>query len=174
MGERTRRPEWDLTERDKYILSELADDPTLSAQEIRDRLREKYGIDTSRVTISESIRQMREEGVFREAVIPNEEYLFFSLFEYQFFPPNFDEEWRDALERIRDDEHTLLFFLADGQYHWKSVMVFRDREQESKWIHEFYKDHGRLLLDLRNTVVTNVLKFNADPKVFEALLDDDR
>jgi DNA-binding Lrp family transcriptional regulator len=172
MGERTRRPEWDFKDRDKYILSELAADPTLSAQEIRDRLREKHDIEASRVTISESIRKMREEGVFREAVIPNEEYLFFSLFEYQFFPPNFDEEWKDALETIRNDEHTLLFFLADGQYQWKSVMIFQDREQESKWIHEFYKHHGDLLLDLRNTVVTNVLKFNADPKVFQTLLDN--
>src|SRR5690554_3493384 len=120
MGEKKRQPEWNFKERDKYILSELSNDPTLSAQEIRDRLKSKYGIETSRVTISESIRQMREEGVFREAVIPNEEYLFFSLFEYQFFPPNFDEEWRDALEFIRNDEHTLLFFLADGQYQWKS------------------------------------------------------
>jgi DNA-binding Lrp family transcriptional regulator len=173
MGEKKTQPEWNFKERDKYILSELSNDPTLSAQEIRDRLESKYDIETSRVTISESIRKMREAGVFREAVIPNEEYLFFSLFEYQFFPPNFDEEWRDALEFIQDNEHTLLFFLADGQYQWKSVMVFQDREQESKWIHNFYKNHGDLLLDLRNTVVTNVLKFNADPQVFETLLGDE-
>ena len=163
----------ELKDRDKYILSELAADPTLSAREICDRLKDEYGIETSRVTVSESIRQMREEGIFREAVIPNEEFLFFSLFEYQFYPPNFHEEWRDALESIRNDEHTLFFFLSDGSYKWKSVMVFRNREQESKWIHEFYKDHGDLLLDLHNTVVTNVLKFNADPKVFETILNDE-
>ncbi|NKE37487.1 winged helix-turn-helix domain-containing protein [Natronococcus sp. JC468] len=173
MGEKKTRPEWNFKERDTYILSELANDPTLSAQEIRDRLESKHDIETSRVTISESIRKMREAGVFREAVIPNEEFLFFSLFEYQFFPPNFDAEWRDALEFIQEDEHTLLFFLADGQYQWKSVMVFRDREQESKWIHDFYKNHGDLLLDLRNTVVTNVLKFNADPRIFESLLGEE-
>ncbi|NUE03696.1 Lrp/AsnC family transcriptional regulator [Halorubraceae archaeon YAN] len=172
MVEKNHQPKWNLKKRDKYILSELANDPTLSAQEIRDILKEKYNIKTSRVTISEAIRKMREEGVFREAIIPNEEYLFFSLFEYQFFPPNFDEHWRDALRFIRDDEHTLLFFLSDGKYQWKSIMVFQNREQESKWIHDFYKEHGDLLLNLQNTVVTNVLKFNADPKVFATLLND--
>lgn len=172
MGESKRHPNWDFKERDKYILSELSYDPTLSAQELRDILEEEYDIDISRVTVSESIRKMREEGVFREAIIPNEEYLFFSHFEYQFFPPNFDEEWRDALEYICNNKHTLLFFLADGQYQWKSIMMFRDRKQESKWIHEFYKKHGNLLLDLRNTVATNVLKFNADPEIFQTLIGE--
>ncbi|MDS0300192.1 winged helix-turn-helix domain-containing protein [Halogeometricum sp. S1BR25-6] len=172
MNENARYPDWDLKDRDRYILGELADDPTLSAQELRDLLEEKYGIDVSRVTVSESIRQMREEGVFRETVIPNEEYLFFSLFEYQFFPPNFAAEWRAAMEFIRSDEHTLFFFLADGQYQWKSVMIFRDIEQQSRWIHEFYKAYGDLILDLKNTVVTNVLKFSADPEVFRTLLKD--
>ncbi len=165
-------PEWDFKERDALILSELAEEPTLSAQELRDILEEKHDIDISRVTVSESIRQMRAEGVFREAIIPNERYLFFALFEYQFFPPNFEDNWRDALEYVRDDEHTLLFFLADGQYQWKSVMVFRDLEQQSRWIHDFYKRHGDLILDLRNTVVTNVLKFNADPEIFQTLLEE--
>lgn len=172
MDEKKRHPDWELKDRDRYILAELADDPTLSAKELRDLLEEKYGIDVSRVTVSESIRQMRGEGVFRETVIPNEEYLFFSLFEYQFFPPNFDTEWREALEFIRTDKHTLFFFLADGQYQWKSIMIFRDIEQQSRWIHEFYKVYGDLVLDLKNTVVTNVLKFSADPEVFQTLLKD--
>lgn len=172
MADDRRYPDWDLTERDKYLLGELANDPTLSSKELRDILEEKYGIDVSRVTVSESIRQMRNEGVFRETVIPNEEYLFFSLFEYQFFPPNFEEEWRSALEFIRTNKHTLFFFLADGQYQWKSIMIFRDIEQQSRWIHEFYKAHGDLVVDLKNTVVTNVLKFSADPEVFQTMLRD--
>lgn len=164
-----KQPDWNLKDRDKYILGELSKDPTLSAKELRDRLEEKYGIDISRVTVSESIRQMREEDVFRESIFPNEKYLFFALFEYQFFPPNFSDEWYDALQYIRDDEHTVLFFLANGQYQWKSIMIFRDLEQQSKWVHEFYKEHGDLLLGLRNTVVTNMLKFSADPEVFQLL-----
>jgi len=165
-------PNWDFKERDRYILSELSEDPTLSAKELRNILEEKHNIDISRVTVSESIRKMREEGVFRETIIPNEEYLFFALFEYQFFPPNFSDEWEDALSHIRFNEHTLLFFLADGQYQWKSVMIFRDLEQQSKWIHDFYKEYGDLILDLRNTVVTNVLKFSADPAIFQTMLEE--
>lgn len=172
MGDTNRDPDWNLQRRDRIILAELSNDPTLSAQELREILDEAYGIDTSRVTVSESIREMREAGVFREAIIPNENYLLFSLFEFALFPPNFEEHWRPALEDIREDEHTLMFFLADGIYHWRSVMMFTDREQESKWIHEFYKEHGALVSNIQTTVVTNMLKFNTDPEVFHTLIED--
>ena len=172
MGEQKPTPDWNFTERDRIILSELAEDPDLSARELRDILEEKHGVNISRVTVSESIRKMREAGVFREAIIPNEEYLFFSLFEYKFHPPNFRDNWQSAMETIRNDEHTFIYFLSDGEYKWKSIMMFKNREQESKWIHEFYEEHGELLDDLRNSVVTNVLKFNTDPKVLKTLLKD--
>lgn len=165
-------PSWDLKERDRYILSELSEDPTLSAKELRDILDDSYDIDISRVTVSESIREMRNEGVFRNAIIPNEDYLFFALFEYRFFPPNFADRWYEALDFIRNDKHTLLFFLSDGEYQWKSVMIFKDIEQHSRWIHEFYKEYGDLVLDLRNTIVTNVLKFGAEPEVFKTMIQD--
>lgn len=172
MADPDRNPDWDLTRRDRLILAELSNDPTISAQELRDILEAEYDVETSRVTVSESIREMREAGVFREAIIPNEDFLLFSLFEFQLFPPNFEDNWRDALEAIRDDEHTLMFFLADGVYHWRSVMMFRDRQQESKWIHEFYKAHGELIANIQTTVVTNMLKFNTDPEVFSSVIDD--
>lgn len=130
------------------------------------------GVPAAKTQITLSNHQKTKTLQFRNAIIPNEEYLFFSLFEYQFFPPNFEDGWYEALEYIRYNEHTLFFFLADGQYQWKSVMVFRDLEQHSKWIHEFYKEHGDLILDLKNTVVTNVLKFNTDPEVFRSLLSE--
>lgn len=171
MGERNSELNWDVKERDKIILSELSKDPTVSASEIQDILEIKHDIQVSRVTVSESIRGMREAGVFRETIIPNEEYLLFSLFEYQFNPQNFRENWNSALETIRDDEHTLLFFLSDGEYQWKSVMIFKNREQESRWIHEFYKEHGELVNNLRNTVMTNMLKFDTHPKVFTTLIE---
>lgn len=160
----------DLKRRDRIILGEYANDPMLSAQELRDILEEEYDIDVSRVTVSESLRRMREQNIFREAIIPNEEYLFFSLFEFQFFPPNFAENWREALEAIQSSDHTLLFWLADGSYQWRSMMIFRNREQESKWIHDFYKEHGDLLLDFRNSVVTNVMKFDTNATIFETML----
>ncbi|NHN47023.1 MarR family transcriptional regulator [Halostella sp. JP-L12] len=159
--------EMGLKARDAIILHELAKDPQRSSRELRDILAEEHDIDVSHVTVSESIRTMREQEVFREAVVPNEEHLIFSLFEFQFDPGSFEDNWRAALEDIRDDKHTFLYFLADGEYQWKTIMMFETREQESKWIHDFYKEHGELISNLRNSVVTNVLKFGTDPELFE-------
>ncbi|WP_290811373.1 Lrp/AsnC family transcriptional regulator [Halovivax sp.] len=166
-------PNWEFKERDVAILTELADDPQLSSRELTEVLAEDYDIDVSHVTVSQSIRRMRDEGVFREAIVPNEEYYYFALFEFKFNPEHFEEGWRPAMEHIRDDENTLFFFLSDGEYQWKSIMMFRDREDVSKWIHGFYKEHGAVVDNLRNSVVHNVLKFRTDPRIFAELHDDE-
>ncbi|MFB6271039.1 MAG: winged helix-turn-helix domain-containing protein, partial [Halobacterium sp.] len=129
-------------------------------------------IDVSHVTVSESIRKMREEGVFREAIVPNEEYFIFGLFEFKFNPEYFADEWRDAMEYIRDSENTLFYFLSDGEYQWKSVMMFRTRKQESKWIHDFYKEHGEVVSNLRNSVIHNVLKFRTNAGLLGSLNEE--
>jgi DNA-binding Lrp family transcriptional regulator len=162
-------PDWEFTPRDRAILAELANDPQVSARQLTDVLEEKYGIDVSHVTVSESIREMRDEGVFREAIIPNEEFFIFGLFEFKFNPEYFAEEWREAMEYIRDSRHTLFYFLSDGEYQWKTVMMFGSREQESRWIHEFYKEHGEVISNLRNSVIHNVLKFRTDPEMLGAV-----
>ncbi|WP_440991169.1 winged helix-turn-helix domain-containing protein [Haloarchaeobius baliensis] len=162
-------PEWTFTERDVVILRELAANPQRSSRELTDILESEHGIEVSHVTVSETIRKMREQGVFREAVIPNEEYFLFGLFEFKLDPEHFADEWRDAMAYIRDSENTLFYFLSDGEYQWKSVMMFASREAESRWIHEFYKRHGKVVSNLRNSVVHNVLKFGTDPEIFEAL-----
>ena len=158
-------PDWEFKERDVLVLRELSRDPQLSSRDLARILEEKYGIDVSHVTVSESIRGMREEGVFREAIIPNEEYFYFALFEFKFNPENFESGWRDAMECIRDSPNTLFYFLSDGEYQWKAVMMFPSRDAQSRWIHEFYKDHGDVVDNLRNSVVTNVLKFRTDPEI---------
>ena len=159
-------------QRDIAILTELANDPQTSSRELTDILAEKYDIDVSHVTVSETIREMRESGVFREAIIPNEEYYIFALFEFKFNPSNFEDNWLEAMEHIRDDQNTLFFFLADGEYQWKTIMMFRDREDVSRWIHEFYKEHGELVDNIRNSAVHNVLKFYTDPQIFKDLLEE--
>ncbi|SFC45909.1 DNA-binding transcriptional regulator, Lrp family [Halobiforma haloterrestris] len=166
-------PEWEFKDRDIAILCELSNDPQLSSRELTDVLEAEYGIDVSHVTVSESIRRMRDEGVFREAIIPNEEYYIFALFEFKFNTENFADGWRDAMEYIESDKHTLFFFLSDGEYQWKTVMMFRTRQQVSKWIHEFYKEHGAVISNLRNSAVHNVLKFRTDPEIYEDLRPDD-
>jgi enoyl-CoA hydratase/carnithine racemase len=61
-------PDWEFKPRDVYVLRELSRDPQLSSRDLARILEEKYDIDVSHVTVSESIRGMREHGVFREAV----------------------------------------------------------------------------------------------------------
>lgn len=162
-------PDWEFTERDVIILRELARDPQVSSRELADILNEDYDIDVSHVTVSESIRRMRNEGVFREAIVPNEQYFVFALFEFKFNAEHFAEEWQAAMEYIRDSRYTLLYFLSDGEYQWKTVMMFPDATIESKWIHEFYKQHGKVVSNIRNSVMTNVLKFETDPDLLESL-----
>jgi DNA-binding Lrp family transcriptional regulator len=162
-------PDWDFKERNILILRELSRDPQLSSRDLARILEEDHGIDVSHVTVSESIRGMREQGVFREAIIPNEEYFIFGMFEFKLDPTSFDEGWREAMTEIRNDEHTIFYFLSDGEYQWKSVMMFPDREAESKWIHDFYKNHGEVIHNIRNSVVHNVLKFRTDPEILEDL-----
>jgi DNA-binding Lrp family transcriptional regulator len=165
-------PEWNFKERDVLVLQELSRDPQLSSRDLARILEEKHGIDVSHVTVSESIRGMREQGVFREAVIPNEEYFVFGLFEFKFNTEHFADGWRDAMEYIRDSPNTLFYFLSDGEYQWKAVMMFPTRSAESKWIHECYKNHGEVIDNIRNSVVHNVLKFRTDPEILAALHED--
>lgn len=166
-------PDWEFKERDVYILRELSDDPQLSSRDLARILEEKYDISVSHVTVSESIRGMREEGVFREAIIPNGEYFIFGMFEFKLNPEHFDETWRDALEAIRDSPNTMFMFLSDGEYQWKSIMMFANRRAESKWIHDFYKEHGKSVLNIRNSVVHNMLKFRTDAEILQLLNSHD-
>ena len=162
-------PNWEFKDRDIAILTELADDPQLSSRELTQVLEEEYDIDVSHVTVSESIRRMRDEGVFREAIIPNEEYYIFALFEFKFNTEQFADNWRDAMEDIKADKHTLFFFLADGEYQWKTIMMFRDRQEVPQWIHECYSNHGKVIENVRNSAVHNVFKFQTDPQIYEDL-----
>lgn len=164
---------WEFSDRDVKLLRELARDPQLSTRELADILEEKYEIDISHVTVSESIRKMREYGVFRNAIMPNENFFNFALFEFKFNAVDFAEKWRPAMEDIIEDEHTLMYFISNGEYQWKTIMMFRTREAESKWIHEFYKNHGKVIANIRNSVVHNLLKFRTDPEIFELLEEDD-
>ena len=161
--------DWEFKERDIKILRELSRNPELSTRELADILDEKYDIEVSHVTVSETIRKMRDQGVFQEAVMPNETFYNFALFEFRFNPEHFEEGWYDAMEDIKADEHTLMFFISNGEYQWKTIMMFRTRQAESQWIHEFYKEHGEVVDNVRNSVVHNLLKFRTDPEIFELL-----
>ena len=103
-------PDWEFSERDICILKELSRDPQLSSRKLADRLEEKYDIDVSHVTVSESVRKMREEGVFRDAILINEAYFNFSLIEFKFNTSKFADKWKEAMEHIRDDRAVFRHF----------------------------------------------------------------
>jgi len=165
-------PTYELRNRDIAILRELARDPGVSSRELATILEAEYDIDISYVTVNKSVRRMREAGVFREAVIPNEGYFVFELLEFKFNPEYFEETWRDTMEHIRGSRHTLLYFLSDGEYQWKAIMMYSSREQAERWLHEFYKEHGKTVLNVRSSIMSNVLKFGADPDLFDELDED--
>jgi hypothetical protein len=52
--------------------------------------------------------------------------------------------------------------------------MFPDAESHSRWIHEFYKDHGDVIHDLRNRVVHDILTFGTGPAIFTTLSRADR
>lgn len=165
----TEEPDWEFDRRDIAILKELSRDPQLSSRKLADRLENKYEISVSHVTVSESVREMRDRGVFRDAILVNEAYFNFTLFEFKFDPTHFAEQWREAMEYIRDDEHTLFYSLSTGTYQWKAIMMFSDRQEESRWLHEFYKEHGKVIENVRNHALHNVLKFRTDPGLLDNL-----
>ncbi len=164
-------PDWEFERRDICILKELSQDPQLSSRKLADRLADKYDIDVSHVTVSESVREMREQGVFRDAILINETYFNFTLFEFQFDPTHFADRWREAMEYIRDSKHTLFYSLSTGTYQWKAIMLFSSREEESRWLHEFYKKHGEVVNNVRNHSLHNVLKFRTDPELLNHLTE---
>jgi DNA-binding Lrp family transcriptional regulator len=168
----TEEPNWEFNRRDICILKELSREPQLSSRKLADRLETEYGIDVSHVTVSESVREMRERGVFRDAILINEAYFNFSLFEFKFDPSEFAEHWRDAMAYIRDDEHTLFYSLSTGTYQWKAIMMFDDHHEESKWLHEFYKEHGQVIENVRNQSLHNVIKFRTDPGILDNLSEN--
>jgi DNA-binding Lrp family transcriptional regulator len=165
----TDAPDWEFTERDICILKELSRDPQLSSRKLADRLDTEYDIDVSHVTVSESVRKMRDEGVFRDAILINETYFNFTLLEFKFDPTHFADRWHEAMEFIRNDEHTLFYSLSTGTYQWKAIMMFPGRSAESQWVHEFYKEHGEVVDNVRNHALHNVLKFRTDPGILEEL-----
>jgi DNA-binding Lrp family transcriptional regulator len=162
-------PDWEFSHRDICILKELARDPQVSSRKLADRLETEYDIDVSHVTVSESVRKMREEGVFRNAILVNEDYFNFALLEFKFDAGNFADEWRAAMEYIRDDPHTLFYSLSTGTYQWKAIMLFPDNEAESRWVHEFYKAHGDAVENVRNHAMHNIIKFRTDPEILDTL-----
>jgi DNA-binding Lrp family transcriptional regulator len=154
------------------ILKEKISDPNITTRKLSQVLKEKYGITMSHARIAEIIKEMRESEVFRETVIPNENYFIFSFMEFSFNNTNFRENWRKTYEYLINCPNVILFFITDGIFRWKFIMVFRTFQEVSKWVHNFLKEYGDLVNDMNLLIVYRILKFKFDDKLLDDLLDE--
>ncbi len=152
------------------ILREKIEDPNITTRRLSEILREKYGISLSHARIAEIIKEMKDSEVFRETVIPNENYFIFSFMEMSFNNENFAEHWRRTYEYLVESPNVMLFFTTDGRYRWKLIMAFRSFQEVSKWVHRFLKEHGMVVQDLNMLIIYRILKFKFDEKLLEDLL----
>jgi hypothetical protein len=150
------------------ILKEKILDPNITTRKLSQVLKEKYNISLSHARIAEILKEMKEMEVFRETVIPNENYFIFSFIEMSFDNKNFAKYWRETYEYLINSPNVMLFFTTDGIFRWKFMMVFRSFQEVSKWVHNFLKNHGMLVSDMNLQIVYRILKFKFD----DALLSD--
>lgn len=165
-------PPEDIPPRDIVILKARVANPTASTRELSDILAEKHGIDLSHNRINEILRDMAERDVFRETIVPDERIFRHYLFRIAFHYPNFEESWEDCYWDLVNDPHILMFFNADSDYHWHIIAQFRTDEQQQRWIHQLYKDHGDMFDKFHTTMLHTVHKFRTDAEIFDDMLDE--
>jgi len=152
------------------ILKEKIEDPNITTRRLSEILKEKYDISLSHARIAEIIKEMKETEIFRETVIPNENYFIFSFMELSFNNQNFAENWRRTYDYLINSPNVMLFFITDGTHRWKFIMTFRSFQEVSRWVHEFLKNYGDLVQDLNLLIIYRILKFKFDEKLLEDLL----
>lgn len=163
-------PEADISPRDIAILKVRVDNPTASTRELSDILDDKYDIQLSHNRINEILREMAEDGIFRETILPDEQIFRHYLFRIAFHYPNFEDSWEDCYWDILEDPHVLMFFNADTTYHWQIIAQFRTDEQQQKWVHELFKAHGDLFDQFHTTMLHTVHKFQTEAAIFDEML----
>jgi DNA-binding Lrp family transcriptional regulator len=160
----------DLSPRDIVLLKIRMDNPTAPVREIRDILDEKYGIELSHNRVNELLREMSNEDIFRETVLPNEEIFNYYLFRVAFHYPNFEQKWEECYWELLEDAHVVMFFNADGYYNWQLLTQFNDDHEAERWVHHFFKKHGDLIAQFDNTKLPTVHKFHSEASIFDEML----
>ena len=162
----------EVTPRDIVILKVRVANPTASTRELSEILETEYGIDLSHNRINEILREMAEEGFYRETMIPDQSIFQHYLFRMAFYYPNFADHWEECYWDLVEDPHVLMFFNADSQYHWQFVAQFRSNDQMERWVHEFFKEHGDLISQFHNTMLHDVHKFQTEAEIFDDILEE--
>lgn len=167
-----RRNEPDISPRDIVILKARVANPSASTRELSEILAAEHGIDLSHNRINEILREMAEDGVFRETILPDEQIFRHYLFRIAFHYPNFEDNWEECYWDLVEDPHVLMFFNADSHYHWQIIAQFRTDEQQSKWVHELFKEHGEMFSQFHTTMLHTVHKFQTEAAVFDDMLSE--
>ena len=160
----------DVSPRNVAILKERVNHPTASTRELSTVLDEKYNISLSHNRINEILREMSDQGIFRETFIPNRNIFAHYLFRLAFHYPNFRDHWEECHRTLIDDPHTMMFFNADSTFHWQLLMQFRSNSQMERWVHEFFKTHGELIAEFDITMLHRVHKFRTEAEIFDDIL----
>jgi len=161
-----------ISPRNLVILKVRVDNPTASTRELSEILEAEYDISLSHNRINEILRELADSEVFRETIIPDESLFRHYLFRIAFYHPNFAEYWEDCYWSLVEDPHVMMFFNADSDYHWHIVAQFRGDEQMQRWVHEFFKSHGKLIGQFHNTNLHGVHKFQTDAAIFDDILSE--
>lgn len=162
----------DVEPRDIVILKVRVANPTASSRELSEILEAEYGINLSHNRINEILREMAKDGLYRQTMIPDQSIFQHYLFRLAFHYPNFAEHWEDCYWDLVEDPHVLMFFNADSQYHWQFVAQFRSNGQMERWVHEFFKTHGKLISQFHNTILHEVHKFQTEAEIFDDILEE--
>jgi len=159
-----------ISPRDVVILKVRVEYPTASTRELSQILAEEYGITLSHNRVNEILRELADQGSFRETIVPDQQLFRHYLFRIAFHYPNFADHWEDCYWELVEDPHVLMFFNADSHYHWQLITQFRTNDQMERWIHQFFKDYGVLIQQFHNTMLHKVHKFRTDAAIFDDLL----
>lgn len=165
-----KRPSQDIDPRGIVILKTRVANPAASTRELSDILEREYDISLSHNRINEILREMADSGLYRDTMVPDENLFRHYLFRIAFYYPNFEDHWEECYWDLREDPHVLMFFNADSHYHWQVIAQFRKDEQQTRWVHDFFKRHGELIMQFHTTMLQTVHKFQTDASLFNDIL----
>ena len=148
------------------LLKEKVRDPNVTLRGLSRILKEKYGITLSHTRIAEILKEMKDAGVMREVVMPNENYFIFAFMEMSFNNQNF-KGWRMAYNYLLSSPNVIMLLATDGDYRWKVLAAFRSFQEVTLWLHDFVEGHGSFIEDINLMIVYKILKFSFSPKLFE-------
>ncbi len=148
------------------LLKEKVKDPNVTLRSLSRILKEKYNITLSHTRIAEILKEMKDKGVMREVVMPNENYFIFAFMEMSFNNQNF-KAWRPAYNYLLASPNVIMLLATDGDYRWKVLAAFRSFQEVTLWLHDFVEGHGSFIEDINLMIVYKILKFSFSPKLFE-------